>query len=201
MAKIMDSEQKTTPPPFLGSQYSPQQYTSPQYTGQGYPKQHFSTVTPSAAGCPPGDAGFPPGAAGFPPGAAGYPPAPVAQVIYHVPPPMPYGLTNRPDDWLFFNICTCLCCCWPISIFGIWKSMESRKAADRGDREAAIQNADMANKLGLASFIIGLLIDLIIFVVFIVYAFEVVEKLANEAKNVTDVANETTTTLYTLNYI
>ena len=177
--KIMDTPHQTTPPPYPGPQYS-QQYTSPQYTGQGYPKQQFSNVTPSAAG--------------YPPGATGYPPAPVAPVVYHAPPPMPYGLNNRPDDWLFFNICTCLFCCWPISIFGIWKSMESRQAADRGDRETAVRNANVAKQLGLASFIIGLLIEIIIVVVVVVYASIVFEELAKAARrNGTDAANETTT--------
>ena len=193
--KVIDMDDKSPPPPYPGTPYAQQQYTSPQqqHAEPGYPQHQFVKVSPAgyppgAAGYPPGAAGYSPGAAGYPPGVAGYPAAPVGQVMYHVPPSVPCGLTNRPEDCLFFNIFTCLCCCWPVSIFAIWKSMESRKAADRGDREAATRNAAVAKQLGIGSFVIGLLLQIGLWVY--------VSTTLSKAQNGTDVENAATTTRF-----
>ena len=148
------------------------------YTGQPNPQQPYAGAYPPAQY----------------PGA--YPQAPVPQVMYHAPPPISYGLTNRPNDWLFFNIFSCVCCCCPIGSFAIWKSMESRKAADRGDRDNAVRNAEMAKQLGLCALVVGILINIVMLVLVIVLTSNTVEELANAAKNGTDVNIEMTTELY-----
>lgn len=65
-------------------------------------------------------------------------------------------LPDPPQDHLCFSIMVTICCCWPIGIFAILKSVATRDAINRGDREAANSNSQSAKKLAVIALCIGI---------------------------------------------
>ena len=91
---------------------------------------------------------------------------PQANIVY-VQPVQP--LANPPSDYLCFNIFVTICCCWPIGIIAILKSVETREAINRGDASRASSSAAQAKKFGIITLVVGILMVVISMVIVGVY--------------------------------
>jgi hypothetical protein len=89
----------------------------------------------------------------------------VTQIVYVPRQP----LANPPKDYLMFNIvATIFCLCWPVGIFAILKSLETKDAVMRGDEASALRDSALARKLGLATLVLGSIFTLLGIVVIVV---------------------------------
>jgi hypothetical protein len=95
------------------------------------------------------------------------------QAIMYVQTPLP----DPPNDHLCFNIIVTICCCWPIGIFAILKSVETRDAANRGDRERALVSSRSARRLGLVTLLVGLFFVLLSMALTAYYMYAVFSEL------------------------
>ena len=82
-------------------------------------------------------------------------------------------LHNAPPDHMMFNIVVTICCCWPIGIFAILKSMATRDAINRGDAQGAMENSQSARRLGFWALGVGIAF-MVLAVVLIVVVYAVI---------------------------
>lgn len=133
-------------------------------------------------GGPPKDEGYPPQYGGYPPqqpGYTGYPPAPgyapPQGMVMHQPGPgqttviVTGPVANPPSDHLAFNIFVTICCCWPIGIFAILKSVETRDMINRGDSTGATNASKKAKKYGCCALGFGIASVILSIVIIAVY--------------------------------
>ncbi|XP_006812265.1 proline-rich transmembrane protein 1-like [Saccoglossus kowalevskii] len=64
-------------------------------------------------------------------------------------------LTNPPPDYLYFAVAVTLCCFWPTGLVAIFRSMDVRKSATRGDSYSAVEASHSAKQLSWISLGIG----------------------------------------------
>ncbi|CAH1784414.1 unnamed protein product [Owenia fusiformis] len=139
-------------PPSYGQAYT----APPGYDAQSYPQQGYPQQVPNQAFYPQQQQG------NVPP--VGY--APVTQQVVFTP---VQPLENPPPDYMAYAIFTTLCCCWPIGIFAIIRSLATRDASNRGDQVTANANSAKTKRLanwstGVGCIFMVLSIAIIVFV-------------------------------------
>lgn len=156
-------------PPGYGGGYPAQ--APPSYSTEGgAPSQQPPYPPPQQQGYPPQQQGYP--QQSYPAQQGGYAPMgaqtaqPQANVVY-VQPAQP--LAHPPSDYLCFNIFVTICCCWPIGIIAILKSVETREAINRGDAPRATSAAAQAKKFGIITLVVGILMVVISMVIVGIY--------------------------------
>ncbi|XP_078360212.1 transmembrane protein 233-like [Oculina patagonica] len=70
----------------------------------------------------------------------------------------------RPQNYMCFSICTCLCCVWPIGLAAIVFSSMVDSSYDAGDFDGALRNANIAKWLNVASIVCGIVLIIILIV-------------------------------------
>ncbi|XP_046856815.1 cell death-inducing p53-target protein 1 homolog isoform X8 [Xenia sp. Carnegie-2017] len=163
--------------PLLGEhteKYPPQGYPPQGYPPQGYPPQGYPAQGYPPQGYPP--QGYP--AQGYPP--QGYPPQgyPLQQlagmtqeqqnktVLVQKQPQLVAVTIMNPivNDHMGLSIFACLCCCWPIGIFAIIKSSESKNHYHAGNYDEAKRSAKTARNLAIIAIICGIILALLMII-------------------------------------
>ncbi|XP_057303882.1 annexin A7-like [Hydractinia symbiolongicarpus] len=138
---------------------------NPQFQA-GQPIQQQPPGYPPNQGYPPQQQGYAPQQQGYAPQqgyqqAGGYPQGYQQQAYGYtantvvMPAPTPY-VGTVPDNHSTLAWLTCLCCCWPLGLISIVKSMEVNNAVAQGDLFRARSASDMAKKFGYAALGFGI---------------------------------------------
>jgi len=85
-----------------------------------------------------------------------------------IPPVQP--VIAPPPDYLTQSILAMLCCCWPLGLAAVLKSIKCREAIARGDMEAAKEHSKSAGCLVSLSVGCGIVLVVII-VIYVVLRF------------------------------
>ena len=67
------------------------------------------------------------------------------------------------------NILACLCCCWLIGRAAIWNSNKCQKAKRERDLETAKRYSEHAKMLLIATIVVGIICDGIVFGIVIIF--------------------------------
>lgn len=70
----------------------------------------------------------------------------------------------KPKNWLVESILVLLFCCWPLAIPAIIAASKVDSTYARGDYQGALDASDNARKWVMASFITGLIANILVFV-------------------------------------
>ena len=72
------------------------------------------------------------------------------------------ALPDPPKDYLIFNIlATVFCGCWPIGIFAILRSVETKDAIAVGNREQAQASSRSAKTFGIITLAVGMIFTVV----------------------------------------
>ncbi|XP_074657440.1 uncharacterized protein LOC141910640 isoform X2 [Tubulanus polymorphus] len=170
-----ESDSYLAPPSEMKGQQPP-----PGYTGQPAPPPGYQPAPPhgyQTAPSPGYQTGPPPGYQVPPP-----PPGYAGQFTAHQMYPhstmivtQPQILSNPPNDHLALAIYLLICCCWPLGIVAVIKSMDVRSAVSCGDRDKAAKLSKETWKWCMATLGVGIAVNIIVIVAISVYIAVIVK--------------------------
>ncbi|CAN0043279.1 unnamed protein product [Heterosigma akashiwo] len=73
----------------------------------------------------------------------------------------PHLNPERPPNYCWLSVLTCLCCFWPLGLAACFYSSTVDAAFEQGDYERAKHNSEVAKNLSLASIMVAVLVSLI----------------------------------------
>ncbi|XP_072182116.1 uncharacterized protein [Diadema setosum] len=162
------------PPPQQPGGYAPVPTEQTPYPPQQtpYPPQQ-TPYPPQQSPYPPQQQGYP--AKGPPPaygeGQAAY--AASGQNVVVGPAPQTTVIVRQaqaqPNDYLAFAIFVTICCCLPLGIVAIIKSMDVRSRYTAGDMNGALEASRSAKNWSVAGLVIGIILEVIAIIIIIVY--------------------------------
>ncbi|XP_066914637.1 proline-rich transmembrane protein 1-like [Clytia hemisphaerica] len=102
--------------------------------------------------------------------------------VYGAPPPPPgtvymapqqVVMEPPPPDWALLSWFTCLCCCWPIGLIAVIKSLDVGSAIRSGDMVRAKESSESAKKFAYLAFACGIFFSLLWLILWIIFADQI----------------------------